>query len=243
MKTILHMHDFVSGLPVAVQKEIDERCYECHVVKGQAVYRQGDVPTEMYQLLRGGVKLCNYTLDGREIVSTEFLSSDWMGEMGMIDGLPRVSHAIAIKDSTLRVLSKAHFDELVEKYPAVSQQLNIMLCRRLRMAWLLREEGSSLSMHQCLARAIHRLSYSHGLRDQEQRLYIAFSQEELGRMLGFSRQSINKGVRTLVAEGLVDLQYGKIFIQNLQGLHEKYESLIGIEQMAAVYDEKADTDA
>lgn len=237
MKTISHMHDFLSGLPEPVREAVKQRCFERKVAKGEAVYRQGDEPGEMYQLLQGAVKLCNYTLDGREIVSAEFLGEDWMGEMGLIDGLPRVSHAIASQDSTLRVLSKANFDELVAQYPQISQQMNIMLCRRLRMAWLMREEGSSLSMHQCLARAIHRLAYSHGLSDTSKGLYIAFSQEELGKMLGVSRQSINKGIKPLVEEGLIQLQYGKIFIKNLEGLHEKYESLMGMEQIAAVYDQ------
>lgn len=237
MKTISHMHDFLSGLPEPVREAVKQRCFERKVAKGEAVYRQGDEPTEMYQLLQGGIKLCNYTLDGREIVGAEFLAQDWLGEMGVIDGLPRVSHAIALRDSTVRVLSKSNFDELAAQYPQISQQLNIMLCHRLRMAWLMREEGSSLSMRQCLARAIHRLSYSHGLTDPARGLYIAFSQEQLGKMLGVSRQSINKGIKSLVDEGLIELQYGKIFIKNLEGLHEKYEGLMGVEQISAVYDD------
>lgn len=239
MEAISHLHDFLSALPAPVREEVEQRCFVRHVVKGEAIYRQGDAPNEMYQLLKGGVKLCNYTLDGKEIVGAEFLSRDWMGEMGIIDGLPRVSHAIAVKNSTLRVLSKKHFNELIAKHPSISLQLNIMLCRRLRMAWLVREEGSSLSMRECLARAIHRLSYSHGLTDPLKGLYIAFSQEGLGKMLGVSRQSINKGLKPLVDEGLIDVQYGKIFIQNLSGLHEKYESLMSMEQIVAVYDDES----
>ncbi len=236
MKEISNMHDFLSDLSEEIRVEVIKLCSERRITSGSAIYRQGDDSTEMYQLLEGNVKLCNYTIDGREIVSAEFRRGDWIGEMGVIDGASRVSHAVAVQDSVVRVLSKRNFDDLADTYPVINKQLNIMLCRRLRMAWLMREEGSSLTMHQCLARAIHRLSYSHGQLGEDGSRYIAFSQDELGRMLGVSRQSINKGLKSLVDEQLIDHHYGKIFIKDINALHEKYESLIGIEQIIAVYD-------
>jgi|GEM_PF-541344 len=236
MKTIPHIHDFISDLPDSVREEIMRLCVVRQVAAGGAVYRQGDASVEIYQVVEGGVKLCNYSLDGREIVAAELLVNAWIGEMGVIDGMPRVSHAIAVKKTTLRVLSKSYFDELYLKYPEISRQLNLMMCRRMRMAYSLREEGSGLTLKQCLARAIHRLSYSHGVKDSQGDLSISISQEELGSMLGVSRQSVNKGLQILAGEGVIELRYGKIKIRSLDGLHEKYEKLMGVEQLAAVYD-------
>lgn len=237
MRAISHLHDFLSELPQDVREEIQQRSIERRVVKAQTVYRQGDSPDELYQLQQGSIKLCNFTKDGKEIVSAEFRKGDWIGEMGIIDGLPRVSYAIALEDSTLRVLSKHHFGELIEKHPVILQKMSMMLCRRLRMAYLMHEESSSLNMHQRLARAIHRLSYSHGQHDENLQLYIAFSQEDLGKMLGVSRQSINKGIKLLVEQQLITLKYGKIFIQDTNALHEQYETLMGAEQIAAFYEQ------
>ena len=78
----------------------------------------------MFQLITGGVKLCNYSIDGREFVAAEFRPGDCVGEMGLIDGLPRVSHAVATADSLLRVLRKEDFDYLVVHYPEFARHVD-----------------------------------------------------------------------------------------------------------------------
>lgn len=239
MKTIPHMHDYFSELPEPVRLDVESRSRQRKVCKGDAVYRQGEVPTEMYQLITGGVKLCTYSMDGREFIAAEFRPGDCVGEMGLIDGLPRVSHAIATADSLLRVLRKEDFDYLVQTHPAFSQQVMLTLCRRLRWAYGLNAESSGLSLKQRLALHLFRLAQSHGNRDEEGGLYIGISQEELGRMLGASRQTVNKELKVLTEEGCVDLRYGKIYVIDPQGMCEKYELLLGAEQITAAYERPA----
>ena len=235
MKTIPHMHDFISELPEGVRREIESRSRQRKACKGETVYCQGDTPNEMYQLVTGGIKLCNYSIDGREFVAAEFRCGDCVGEMGLIDGLPRVSHAVATEDSLLRVLRKEDFDALVASHTEFAQQVMLTLCRRLRWAYGLTAEASGLALQQRLALQLFRLGQSHGVLDDAGSLYISISQEQLGRMLGASRQTINKELKSLVEEGSVDLRYGKIYLNNLDELCEKYELMLGGEQITAAY--------
>ena len=103
------MHDFISDLPDAVREEMESLSTIRRVKKGEAVYAKGDESIELYQLLQGAIKLCNYSLDGKEILMGEFRPGDCFGEMGLIDGLPRTSFAVAVRDSRVRVLSKPNF--------------------------------------------------------------------------------------------------------------------------------------
>ncbi len=237
MKTIPKLHDFIGKLPDSIREELEGLCSVRHLGAGQSVYRLGDESIELYQLLRGSVRMCNYTHEGKEVVSTNFRPGDCFGEVGLIDGLPRLSHAIADETSTVRVLSKKHFDYFYQNYLEVSQQLNLMLCRRVRILYGMAEEAGGLNLQQRLARLIHRLAYSHGNRDDDQTVSISTSQEELGRMLGVSRQSISKELKRLVAEGCMEICYGKIHIRALDSLKGKCDGLIGMEQLTAIYDE------
>lgn len=236
MKTIPHMHDFFSDLPEDVLRAVESCSRNRKVSKDDAIYRQGDLPTEMYQLLSGGIKLCSYSLDGREFVTAEFRPGDCFGEMGLIDGLPRVSYAIATEDSEFRVLSKSDFDALIREHPAFSSQVMLTLCRRNRWAYGLVAEANGLLLQQRLALHLFRLAQSHGVKDGEGSLYISMSQEQLGRMLGASRQTINKELKGLMKEGFVDLRYGKIYVSNLEELCARYEPMLGAEQITAAYD-------
>lgn len=237
MKTIPHMHDFISGLPESVRVEVESRCKQRRVCKGETVYSQGDPATEMYQLITGGVKLSNYSFGGREFSGIEFRPGDCFGEMGLIDGLPRVSFAITTADSLLRVITKPDFEHLVSVYPAFAQQVMLTLCRRVRYTYGLIAEASGLNLRQRLALNLYRLAHSHGSRDDSGELYVSLSQEELGRMLGASRQTVNKELQKLVEEGSVALRYGKIYLVDLEGMRGKYEYLMGSEQIAASYEE------
>ena len=237
MRQIPHFHDFISGLPASVREELDSLRVTRRLNSGQAVYRQGDPATEIYQLIEGAIKLCNYKTDGKEMITGTFRPGDCFGEMSLIDGMPRVSHAIAVGPVALRVLSARHFHALYLKYPEISRELNLMLCRRVRLLYALSEEASSLNLHQRLARVLHRLAYSQGFRDQHDALYVGTSHEELGRMLGASRPSISKELKSLEGEGVIELRYGKIYILDVDALDERYQELTGMEQIAAVYDD------
>jgi CRP-like cAMP-binding protein len=236
MKTIPHMHDFISLLPAGVQEEIDRLSKPWKLTKGEPIYRQGDESQEIYRLVSGTVRLCSYSSEGKEYIAGEFRAGDCFGEMGLIDGMPRVSHAVAVQDSFLRVLSKADFDALYQRYPEIGRQCLIMLCRRVRHLYGLNAEASGLTLRQRLALTIARLAHSQGLRDSSGEQFIGISQEELGKMLGVSRQSISKEIKRLQKEEVIDLRYGKIYICSLSLLLEKYEGFMDVSQIAAVYD-------
>ena len=236
MRTIPRMHDFISELSDPVRAELESLSAVRRVTKGEAVYARGDESRELYRLLEGAVKLCNYSLDGKEILMGEFRPGDCFGEMGLIDGLPRTSFAVAVKDSRLSVLSKPNFFTLYRAHPEISWQLNLVQCRRIRFLYGLTEDAAGLNIHFRLARAIHRLAYSHGYRGGDERVYIDVSHEELSKMLGASRQSVSKELKLLEREGAIELRYGKIYICDIAALGEKYETAVGMEQVAPLYD-------
>ncbi len=235
MKVIPYLHDFIGELPLAIREEIEAVGSTRHVSKGEAVYRRDDPPTELYRLLEGAVKLCNYSLDGAEITAGEFRAGDCFGEMGVLDGLPRVSHAVASKESRLLVLSKAQFELLCEKYPEIHRELNRVLCRRVRYLYSLNDEALGLKLHVRLGRILHRLAYSHGRENELGETYIEISHEELSNMLGASRQSVSKELKSLERNGDIELRYGKIYFNDLRLLAEKYEIAVGMEQLAPLY--------
>ncbi len=239
MKAIQHMHDFISELPDPIRADVASRAHQRKFAKAETVYCQGDLPTSMYQIVSGSVKLCNYSLEGAEFIAGEFRQGDCFGEMGLVDGLPRVSHAVATSDTVLQVIGKQDFDALNLLYPEFSRQVMLILCRRVRYTYGLHAEATGHGLHERLAVHLYRLAHSHGCLDESEHLYVAISQEELGRMLGASRQSINKELKTLAREGSVDLRYGKIYLTDLAGMEQRYGHLLGEEQITAAYGEDA----
>ncbi len=236
MRTIPDMHDFIGELPEAIREEVLELSSLRKFKAGEAIYRQGDAPNELYRLNTGGVKLCNYSLDGKEFLAGEFRPGDCFGEMGMIDRLPRISNAIATQDSTVSVFSRRDFEQCVSRYPQFSRHLMEMLCRRIRFLYSVHEESRELSLQERLALTLYRLALGDSVKDEGgEGIYVRASQEELGRLLGVSRQSINKTLRTLVDEGSVKVRYGKIFFRDIETFRQTYDYLMHNQHVAVTY--------
>ncbi len=238
MQAIYNLHNFIDQLPDEVLSKLRELSVQRTLPDQESVYRQGSVSNEMYQICAGEVRLCNYSEDGKEMVVGSLKTGDCFGEMGLIDELPRSSYAITVGETKLSVLSKKHFLELYHQYPEIAKQLNLMLVHRLRLLWQHTEDASTLNLHQRIARTLLRLSYSHGQREPNNIYSISTSHEELGRMLGASRQSVSKELKALEKEGCIAVQYGKIFINNPIMLNAGYERLMGQEQLTPLYKEE-----
>jgi len=238
MHTIYNLHNFIDELPDKIISEWLELSVKRTFSDQESIYLQGDESTDLYQICSGEVRFCNYSEDGKEMVLTTFKTGDCFGEMGLIDSLPRSSHTIAVGETTLRVLSKNKFHYLYDKYPEVAKYINVMLVHRIRMIWQVTEDAATLSLHQRLARVLMRLSYSHGNKESNGVYSIGTSQEDLGRMLGASRQSVSKELKALESEGCIEVQYGKILIADPVALNAHYENLMGQQQFVPVYKER-----
>lgn len=226
------MHDFIAGLPQAAIDAFHQYSHERSYAAGATIYCQGDAPTEMFQVLSGGVGLYNYSVNGKEILTSHFLAGDCFGEMGLIDGQPRVSHARTVQATRVRVLPKSAFDRLLKQYPEFAQTLLLGMCQRLRYAYWQTVEGNGYaSLEERLALTLVRLAHSKGVMNSEDRSYLSMSQDELARLLGSSRQTINKTLQIMVERGYVEVQYAKIYFRDIEAMRRDYAYIMGPEQV------------
>jgi len=236
MLKIHHLHNWLSPLPQVIREEIQQLMTTRELADGETLFSQGDSSDEMYQVEEGRIKNCNYSYDGKEAVISTLYSGDSIGEMSVIDGLPRVANAVSVGLSKVRVLSKKHFDALSLKHPEINRQLTIMLSHRMRMFFAMTEDSLLLTLRQRLARYIHRSAVSHSSNtDDGITLLLSVSQEELSKTLGTSRQSVGKELKRLAKEGSIEMRYGKIYVKDCAILARVYDHLIEKEQLTADY--------
>lgn len=84
MRVIPYLHDFISELPEPVQEEIIRLSTVRHLATGEAAYLKNDPPLELFRLMEGAIKLCNYSQEGVEIIAGQFRPGDCFGESSII---------------------------------------------------------------------------------------------------------------------------------------------------------------
>lgn len=108
--------------------ELANRAEEIEVPAGAYLSRQGTVGDEVYIILRGSFAVRRHT---RTVATRK--KGDVIGEMSLIDSMPRTANVVAEKDSSVLVVHKRDFDDQLEK-PRVAQRVMRNLAGRLRDA-------------------------------------------------------------------------------------------------------------
>ncbi len=209
-----------------------------HFEDGAAIYMMGEEGHELFQIVSGKVRVCNYALNGREVQIGEIRDGDCLGELSLLDGLYRAHCAFSVGPSDILVLHKKDFERLYQDHPQVSQKINELLARRLRVAYTIIEDASLLTMRDRLTRLLSRLAYSIGEPGEESSIVIrGTTHEHIGRMLGSTRQAITREIKQLEKEGLVRCSYGKIFIDDISSLVKRSDEMVGADTIVPDYSE------
>lgn len=241
VKTITNCHSFITDLPEAADTDLHAALKPLRPFSDrEVVFRAGDSPDALFQIVSGEIALCNYSADGQEIILTKFLAGDWVGDTGIMDGNPRINTAISVGTTQVQQLSRTDFHRLCETHPTIQRQFSVMLSNHIRILLNLLVDASLLRLPARIVRTMQRLLVSMGKKDDAGLDYIECSHEELARFVAASRQSTSVELKKLEQQGIIRSAYGKIYILNKQALHQISDQLTNFEPIGAVYADNSD---
>ena len=117
-----------ASLTRTVLGDLAHRAQEIEVPAGAYLTRQGALGNEVYIILRGSFSVRHHT---RTVATKK--KGDVYGEMSLIDNMPRSANGVAEKDSSVLVVHRRDFEQLLEA-PRVNQRILRNLAGRLREA-------------------------------------------------------------------------------------------------------------
>ncbi|MCY1284904.1 global nitrogen regulator NtcA [compost metagenome] len=180
------------------------------------LHAKGHMPDGMYAVLQGCIRATSCLPNGKEVLLSLIEPGSWLGESSLFDGLPRAYDAYAQGDCTLLQLPKDGLDRLLEERPELYRFFVQLLCQRVRLSLLLLEANALLPLEGRLAGRLLLLAE----QGCATRTTLRVSQEDLSQMLGTSRQSINKVLKTWEQIGLISRHYGRITLSNREALRQ-----------------------
>jgi CRP-like cAMP-binding protein len=134
--------------------------------------------------------------------------------MALIDDEPRSAHVIAMEDSTLVVLRREDFTNILMQVPAIALALLKELSRRLRRV---DEKVGSLVLLDVNGRVAQLLLE---LADEEggERITRRLTHHTIAQMIGSSRETVSRTMRDLVDKGLIHISRKDITIKDRAAL-------------------------
>lgn len=185
---------------------------------GEVITRQGDTVTSLCLVTGGAVRLSAVTTRGREVVVAILGPGDVFGEVGLLGG-PSPVEARAVGAAEIVALPLATLRDLLSRNPATAEELLRMIAARLHRTSGALRDALSGDLRTRLLRRLHDLAREHGAPTVDGiRLRVPLTQEELGRMVGATREAVNRTLGPLTTRGLVRTDGGVVVIPDPEAL-------------------------
>jgi CRP/FNR family cyclic AMP-dependent transcriptional regulator len=183
--------------------------------KGELLFRQEDEGTALYIILQGRIKI-SVSRRTDSVTLAILGQGEFLGEMALLDDLPRSADAMALEDSQLYALNRKDFLAFLKNNEKAVRAILASLSLRLRKTDNLLAEMCFLNLSARLVNKLVELAESLAASEiQPQACSLTISQQELGDMLGVSRESINKELKILRSKGYVSTTRNSIVIHDL----------------------------
>jgi CRP-like cAMP-binding protein len=218
---VLARHFLLRHLEPEDLKRLAASARLANFTRNATIFQKGDPGNSMMAVVRGRVKICSHSIDGKELVLNFVDTGGLFGEIALLDGEPRTADAVALVDSDLLVLDRTQFVPFLEARAGIALRLIAVLCKRLRQTSEHLEDMLFLEASSRFARSLLRLAEVFGRREAEGlRIDIRLSQQQLGSLVGVSRESINKFLGDWQRTGVIALEGGCIVVRDRHALED-----------------------
>lgn len=174
--------------------------------KGSIVFHEGDPGDFLLVILKGRVKVVLFGDSGHETTIAILECPNFLGEVALIDRAPRSATVVALEESEFLQIGSSQFLALVKEDPGIAIKVMAHLAKTLRES---HEQIRTLSMFDVYGRIVRCLlgmsrdRYS----TEDSRIFVRPkpSHQELARMIGCSRETVSRGMKTLQSTGFVSV--------------------------------------
>jgi len=183
---------------------------------GERICRVGGPATFWFGVIEGLLKMSNEANGGATITFTGLPPGAWFGEGTLLKHEAYRYNIEALRPSVVAGLPVAAFDALLQRSIAfnrfVLNQLNERLGQFIAAREIDRQGHPDVRVAHSLAALFHPVLYP-GVGQ-----VLRITQQELGYLVGLSRQRVNEALRSLQALRLIRIEYGGVRVLDLARL-------------------------
>jgi CRP-like cAMP-binding protein len=191
---------------------------------GEFVCRVGRPVTFWFGLIDGLLKMSNDSDLGMPITFTGLPPGGWFGEGTVLKHEPYRYNIQALRKSLVAGITVPTFDWLLDRSIGfnrfVMRQLNERLGQFIAAREIDRMSDPDVRVARSLGALFHPVLYP-GVGS-----LLHITQQELGYLVGLSRQRVNQSLRTLQAARMIRVEYGGVRVLDLEALR-RYRSVTG----------------
>jgi CRP/FNR family transcriptional regulator, polysaccharide utilization system transcription regulator len=197
-------------------KMISDHKNTCFYKKGQAIFHEGGIPSGLFFISEGKIKVVKVMSDGKEQIIRLGKPSDTLGYRALLAGSRYTASAVAIEDSTVCYVPKDYFSKLISENPKVGSELIKMLSVSLGEAEQRMTQIALKPVRERLAEGLLFLISTYGAGEKE--FAISISREDLANLIGTSKETATRFLTEFKEDKIVTTHGSNIKILNKEKL-------------------------
>ncbi|KES23807.1 CRP/FNR family transcriptional regulator, cyclic AMP receptor protein [Pseudomonas citronellolis] len=200
-------------------KNLDKLLAHCHrrryTPKSTIIYA-GDRCESLFFIIKGSVTVLIEDDDGREMIIGYLNSGDFFGEMGLFekDGSAAQERSAWVRakgECEVAEISYTKFRELCLQDPEILLTLGSQMAERLRKTTRKVGDLAFLDVTGRVARTLLDLCQQPDAMTHPDGMQIKITRQEIGRIVGCSREMVGRVLKSLEEQGLVHVK-GKTMV-------------------------------
>lgn len=217
--------DLISALPDALGAGLLAHARPVTLTTDQALFLAGDPGDGCYRVNEGLLKVSITSHSGAERILAILGPGAIVGDLAMIDGLPRSASVTALRDCKLSFISRTAFESFAAKQSEVYKYLLRLLAARLRDTDQVVAAGSFLPLKGRVARALLDLAKAFGQDVGGGRIVIRqkMSQSDVAAMAGIARENVSRILNDWMRVKLISRQSGYYCLENTAKLEREID--------------------
>jgi CRP/FNR family cyclic AMP-dependent transcriptional regulator len=195
--------------------DVDAFLTYCHrrkfPAKSTLIYA-GDASDSLYYIIDGSVTVLIEDDDGREMIVAYLNKGDFFGEMGLFDQMDTRSAWVRAKtECEVAEISYSKFVELCDTQPHILFAIGRQMAHRLRATTRKVGDLAFLDVTGRVAATLLELCRQPDAMTHPDGMQIKVTRQEIGRIVGCSREMVGRVLKTLEDQGLVSVK-GKTMV-------------------------------
>jgi CRP-like cAMP-binding protein len=190
--------------------------------RGTMLFHKDQAGDALYIIESGRVRIFRPEEGGKELDIDQKGPRDVFGEMALLDGQPRSASVEAQEDTVVFTLSREEFQRALAASPPLAAAVIAMLSRTLRHLMDYAETLAFLDVPARVARVLLDLTARYGVKeDGGVRIGVAITQAELARMVGATRERVNRALASFRIQRLIAIRGRHVTVLDQQRLAQR----------------------
>lgn len=206
---------------------IEQACRYKRFAAQEQIVDRDSATTDVFFVVRGSVRVVNYSILGREIAFDEVSEGNYFGELSALDGQPRSASVMALEDTLILALPRSLFLNLLSEHPNIALQVMMRLAKIVRTADERIMDLSTLAAHNRVHAELLRQARIHIVDGGSARIEPVPVHSDIASRVSTTRETVARVLNDLARRGIVERTKDALLIHDLGRLRNMVQEVRG----------------